>query len=69
MSIRLPGMKPPKIVQKAVKGVEDLIALSADRMKICTDCEHFTGTKCDQCGCFMRAKTKIPQARCPLGKW
>ena len=42
-----------------------------DRMTICNQCEHLEQKKkvCNVCGCFMEFKTKIPTAKCPLGKW
>jgi hypothetical protein len=41
------------------------------RMAICSMCpELIKLTKqCKKCGCFMEAKTKLPNAFCPLGKW
>ena len=41
------------------------------RYDIWLGCEHFfnpTGT-CKKCGCFMRVKTKLKRATCPVGKW
>ena len=39
-------------------------------MAICNGCEFLqaAGT-CSECGCFMAAKTKLPNAYCPKGKW
>lgn len=43
---------------------------AADRYRICADCDNITmvGT-CRLCGCFLRAKTKLRAAGCPLEKW
>lgn len=41
------------------------------RFDICQGCEHFikmTG-QCKKCGCFMKAKTTLAAATCPVGKW
>jgi hypothetical protein len=41
------------------------------RMDICRSCEFFrvrTET-CRKCGCFMKLKTKLERANCPIGKW
>jgi hypothetical protein len=41
------------------------------RMDICRSCEFFrvkTET-CKKCGCFMKLKTKLERAHCPIGKW
>ena len=45
--------------------------MGEDRMAICTACEHFKPdlSRCGKCGCFMKAKTRIPGASCPIGKW
>lgn len=42
-----------------------------ERYDICTECPEFvklTG-QCKQCGCFMKAKTRLAGASCPLNKW
>ena len=41
------------------------------RLSICHDCEHFVSatSQCKKCGCFMKVKTKIATAKCPVGKW
>ena len=41
------------------------------RFSICKSCEWFrpmTET-CKKCGCFMKLKTKLERASCPIGKW
>ena len=47
---------------------EDLVN---SRLKICRGCEYFrpkTET-CRKCGCFMKLKTTLENAKCPIGKW
>ena len=41
------------------------------RLSMCYDCEHFISAtnQCKECGCFMKVKTKLATARCPIGKW
>lgn len=39
------------------------------RISICKACEHFDGSRCDICGCFMIVKAKMAVAECPVGKW
>lgn len=41
------------------------------RLNICEQCpELIKITKqCKQCGCFMKLKTKLKEAKCPVGKW
>ncbi len=45
--------------------------LTEKRLKICSECPRlFKPTyTCKECGCFMKIKTKILGASCPLGKW
>jgi hypothetical protein len=41
------------------------------RLEICRACEYFrpkTET-CRKCGCFMKLKTTLANAKCPVGKW
>ncbi|CAB4128608.1 hypothetical protein UFOVP225_46 [uncultured Caudovirales phage] len=44
---------------------------AAIRLDICKSCpELIQGLlQCKQCGCFMKAKTMIKHAECPLHKW
>jgi hypothetical protein len=50
--------------------VKDL-SISNKRFKICKECpELIKLTKtCKKCGCFMKAKTLLEAATCPIGKW
>ena len=43
----------------------------AKRYAMCTECPYFQKItkQCLKCGCFMLAKTKLDQAKCPMGKW
>jgi len=42
-----------------------------ERLSLCLSCEHlFNPTdSCKKCGCFVRAKTWLKDAKCPLNKW
>ena len=55
--------------QKVSSGVQSWKQNADFRMKICNTCPHYSPPRCKLCGCFMIAKTKIPQAKCPAGKW
>ena len=39
------------------------------RWDICKGCEFLNNNKCEKCGCFMKVKTRVATARCPVGKW
>lgn len=45
--------------------------LAKERLKICEQCEYFArlSRQCRLCNCFMDAKTKILDAKCPCEKW
>ena len=45
--------------------------LAAARFEVCKGCEFFRQTllTCKKCGCFMKAKSMLLNARCPIGKW
>jgi hypothetical protein len=44
---------------------------AANRMSICESCPRLIKVthQCRECGCLMKIKTKLLDARCPLGKW
>jgi hypothetical protein len=66
---------------KAKNGVTPIDLLNKDnyidksasdqRMSICLRCEHLIKltNQCKECGCFMNLKTKLQNAKCPIGKW
>lgn len=41
------------------------------RLDICNECPWLNKrlVKCRQCGCFMKLKSTLQQASCPIGKW
>jgi hypothetical protein len=44
--------------------------VAQERYNICKECPFFLPTKqCSKCGCFMKAKVKLPNAECPEHKW
>lgn len=42
-----------------------------ERLNLCLSCPEFISltTQCKKCGCFMEAKIKLQNAKCPLEKW
>lgn len=42
---------------------------SKARLEVCKGCDKWTGTSCKVCGCFVNLKVKIPEEKCPEGKW
>ena len=41
-----------------------------ERCAICQRCEYLQPSKrCDICGCFMKVKTRIARAHCPVNRW
>ena len=53
---------------KAPRSDEELIK---DRLDICNTCPMLNKKlmQCKKCGCFMKLKTTLKGAKCPLGKW
>jgi hypothetical protein len=45
--------------------------LAAERLEICKTCKFYNQrfAKCMKCGCFMKLKTNLENAKCPVGKW
>lgn len=66
---KLGETRPWDVVNPNVEHVSDQEA--ATRLAVCTSCPSlikFTH-QCRECGCFMKLKTKLQKAECPLGKW
>ena len=41
-----------------------------NRIDYCKNCQFLTPKfKCTKCGCFMKIKTQLAHAKCPIGKW
>lgn len=45
--------------------------LAESRMAICRACPFYLSLthQCKKCGCIMNLKTKLKEAKCPVGKW
>lgn len=39
------------------------------RLAECAACVYLSGRRCLRCGCFIAAKARLEQAKCPDGKW
>jgi hypothetical protein len=61
--------RPWDLFNKKIGRVTDIIA--KERLDICKQCDRYVALthQCKECGCIMNAKTKLPNATCPLGKW
>lgn len=50
-----------------------VITIAERRREICNDCKHqivvIGANICNKCGCSIWAKSLIPNAKCPEGKW
>lgn len=58
--------------EKARNSIEFIDITESDkRIAICLECPHLSHTlmQCEKCGCFMKAKTKLKSASCPINKW
>lgn len=42
-----------------------------ERLAICNECPWLNKRmmKCRQCGCYMKLKSTLQLAKCPIGKW
>ena len=58
---------------KAIANKEEAVSVEEQerRLGICQGCEFFKprSQSCQKCGCFMRLKSKLRTANCPIGKW
>ena len=62
------NVKPWDLFNGSERSPEEL---SAYRLEICKTCDFFRQTTqtCKKCGCFMKLKTTLENAKCPIGKW
>jgi hypothetical protein len=62
-----------KTGKNAAKGLPILVPadVGVSRFSTCEICEHLDSKdfRCTQCGCFMKTKTQLASASCPVGKW
>ena len=61
-------VKPWDLINGSPRSEEEV---AKSRLEICRTCEYFrpkTET-CRKCGCFMKAKTMLLNAKCPIEKW
>jgi len=43
---------------------------ASQRRALCTPCPYRTrDDRCVSCGCFIKAKIRVPTEKCPKGKW
>lgn len=63
------AVRPWDMLNNKIERVSEDV--SKERLDICKQCEHLikTTVQCKKCGCFMTAKTTLPHAFCPIGKW
>lgn len=61
-------VKPWDLINGSPRSSEELAAY---RLEICKGCEWFRSKSqtCKKCGCFMKLKTNLEKAKCPIGKW
>lgn len=61
--------RPWDLFNNKIPKVSEQIA--NDRFSICSSCPHLiqATSQCKKCGCFMKLKTTLPHASCPIGKW
>ena len=61
------------IAVNTAKGIDQSVpsSVSKARQDVCNACPHRlkVTNQCTKCGCFLAAKTKIKQEKCPLDKW
>ena len=68
MSSQDKDVKPWDLINGSPRSQEELAEY---RLEICKACPAYrprTNT-CKKCGCFMKLKTQLEHAKCPVGKW
>jgi hypothetical protein len=68
MSSQDKDVRPWDLINGSPRSQEELAEY---RLEICKACPAYrprTNT-CKKCGCFMKLKTQLEHAKCPVGKW
>ncbi len=62
------NVKPWNMIDGSSRSPEEVVK---SRMDICNGCEFYRArtNQCKKCGCFMKLKSKLEHAKCPIGKW
>jgi hypothetical protein len=62
------NVKPWNMIDGSSRSPEEVVK---SRMDICNGCEFYRArtNQCKKCSCFMKLKTKLEHAKCPIGKW
>ena len=42
---------------------------SEQRLAVCHACPEWNGKSCKVCGCYVTLKVRVPEEKCPHGKW
>ena len=61
-------VKPWDLIKPSNRVSEDIAFQRLDICKSCPELIKLTAT-CKQCGCFMKLKTHLKYAECPIKKW
>jgi hypothetical protein len=61
-------VKPWDLINGSPRTPEEI---AESRLEICRGCEFYRKrtNQCIKCGCFMKLKTTLAKAKCPVGKW
>jgi len=63
------GVTPLDLLNPKTKPADS--KLTIERLSVCGSCPELIKLtyQCKKCGCFMKAKTRLDSAKCPIGKW
>jgi hypothetical protein len=61
-------VKPWNLIDGSPRSAQEV---SVYRLEICKTCVFYRPktNQCKKCGCFMKLKTQLEHAKCPMGKW
>lgn len=63
-------MEEVKLNKLPLEEPEHVTRLHEQRMTVCYTCDRRNSLNfCNECGCLLSVKTRMPWVKCPLGKW
>jgi peroxiredoxin len=75
------SLRSPRLARQAWNLAQAMVEFAADgamtlsheqysrRLEICDQCDKRRGSRCTECGCFLKIKARGRAFKCPAGKW
>jgi len=59
----------PKGIFRAITNDHNTKEMARYRLAFCNECPNKKNGRCKLCGCFVKAKVRVENQKCPDGRW